>query len=410
MLDINFIRENAEEVKIGIAKKGYPSDVVDKVLEADKRRLELLRQVEELRKERNEISATHNEQNVERGKQIKDQLKELEPKLEQAEQEFKTLLNEIPNLPADDVPEGKGEEQNVELRKVGEVPHFDFQPKDHVELGKLLDILDFEAGSKVAGTGFYYLKNEGALLEVALVIYGLRFLVERGFTPLLTPDLAKERYYLGTGYLPKGDEAQTFKIEDEDLGLIATAEVTLAGLHADEILNVRDLPKKYGGYSHCFRKEAGAYGKYSKGLYRVHQFTKVEMFAYTSPSDSPATHEEFLKLEEEFWQSLGIPYRVLQQCTGDLGAQAAKKYDLEAWMPGRGEYGEITSTSNTTDYQARNLGIRVRDGEKTGYAHTLNGTLVATSRGLITIMENNQQRDGTIKIPTVLEGYINQKF
>ena len=247
-----------------------------------------------------------------------------------------------------------------------------------------------------------HLKNGGALLEMALVSYGLQFLAHRGFTPIITPDLAREKYYLGTGYNPKGDEAQTYKIEGSDLGLIATSEVAIAGYHADEIFQSLEEPKLYGGYSHCFRQEAGAYGKYSKGFYRVHQFTKIEMFAYTKKEDSKKMHERFLELEEEFWQSLGIPYRVLEMCTGDLGSQAARKFDLEAWMPGRGDWGEVTSTSNTTDYQARNLNIRYKDGETTEYAHMLNGTLVATSRAIIAILENFQQADGSVKIPEVL--------
>lgn len=402
MIDIKLIREQPDVVKQGVAKKNYDPSKIDELLELDKKRLEILQKTESLRQERNTLT----KENFERGKGIKEELKNLEPQLEELDKDFKSLLNQIPNLPSEDVPVGKSEEENIELRKVGEIPKFDFEPKDHVELGKLLDIIDFEAGAKVSGAGFYFLKNAGALLEIALVNYGLRFLTERGFTPVITPDLAKEKYYLGTGYLPKGDEAQTYKIEDTDLGLIATAEVTLAGYHADEILDIKDLPKKYGGYSHCFRMESGAYGKYSKGLYRVHQFSKVEMFVFASPDQSAQIHEELLKIEEEFWKSLGVPYRVIQQCTGDLGAQAVKKFDLEAWMPGRGDYGEITSTSNTTDYQARNLGIRVKDGEKNEYLHTLNGTLVANSRGPIAILENFQQADGSIKIPEVLVPYM----
>lgn len=398
MIDIKLIREETEKVKAGVLKKNFDPAKVDAVLEMDKKRLGLLQKAESLRQERNTLG----KDNIERGREIKEKLKSLEPELETVEKEYKVLLNAIPNIPADDVPVGKGEGENIELRKVGEVPKFDFAPKDHVELGKLLDILDFEAGSKVSGAGFYFLKNGGALLEIALVNYGLRFLTERGFTPVVTPDLAKERYYLGTGYLPKGEEAQTYKIEDSDLGLIATAEVTLAGYHADEILDLKEMPKKYAGFSHCFRMESGSYGKYSKGLYRVHQFSKVEMFVFATPEQSVKMHEELLKVEEEFWQSLGIPYRVIQQCTGDLGAQAVKKFDLEAWMPGRGDYGEITSTSNTTDYQARNLGIRIKDGEKIEYAHTLNGTLVASSRGPIAMLENFQREDGSVKIPEVL--------
>lgn len=406
MLDINFVRDNIDLVKSGLQKKRYDSSIVDQVLAADKKRIDLLRKVEELRRERNSTSSTNpSPENIARGKEIKEVLKEIEPKFEEAEQTFKTLLQEIPNLPLEDVPVGKSEGDNVEVKKVGKVPEFEFEPKDHLELGKNLDIIDFDAGSKVAGSGFYYLKNEGAILELALVTYGLHFLRERGFTPITTPDLAKDYFYLGTGYLPKGPEAQTYKIEGQDLGLIATAEVTLAGYHAGQVLDAKELPKLYGGYSHCFRMESGAYGKYSKGLYRVHQFSKVELFAYASPEESAAIHEKFLQLEEEFWTSLGIPYRVLEMCTADLGSQAARKFDLEAWMPGRGDWGEITSTSNTTDYQARNLNIKLKNGEDVDYVHTLNGTLVATSRAIVSILENRQQADGSVKIPEVLQKY-----
>ena len=402
MIDIKLIREQPEKVKAGVLKKNFDPVKVDAVLELDKKRLEILQKVETLRQERNGLGR----EDQERGKQIKEELKVLEPDLEIIEKDFKGLLNEIPNLPSDESPTGKGEAENTEVKVVGEKPRFQFSPKDHVDLGKELDILDFESGAKVAGSGFYYLKSAGALLEIALVNYGLQFLAHRGFTPIITPDLAKEKFYLGTGYQPKGEEAQTYRIEESDLGLIATAEVTIAGYHSDEILENLDQPKLYGGYSHCFRQEAGAYGKYSKGLYRVHQFTKVEMFAYTKKEDSAKMHEKFLELEEEFWTSLGIPYRVLEMCTGDLGSQAARKFDLEAWMPGRDDWGEVTSTSNTTDYQARNLNIRYRDGEKTEYAHMLNGTLVATSRAIIAILENFQQEDGSIKIPEILVPFI----
>lgn len=398
MIDIKLIREQIDLVKKGVSKKNFDVSKIDTLLELDKKRLELLQKVETLRGERNTLT----KESADRGKEIKEELKTLEPDLEIVEKDFKTLLNEIPNLPSEESPIGRGEEDNKELKIVGEKTQFNFSPKDHVELGKNLDILDFENGAKVSGSGFYYLKNAGALLEIALVNYGLQFLAHRGFSPIITPDLAREKFYLGTGYNPKGDEAQTYMIQDSDLGLIATAEVTIAGYHADEILQNLDTPKLYGGYSHCFRMESGAYGKYSKGLYRVHQFTKVEMFAYTKKEDSKKIHEKFLELEEEFWTSLGIPYRVLEMCTGDLGSQAARKFDLEAWMPGRDDWGEVTSTSNTTDYQARNLNIRYKDGDKTEYAHMLNGTLVATSRAIIAILENFQQEDGSIKIPEVL--------
>ncbi len=398
MIDIKLIREQTDLVKAGVSKKNSDPSKIDTILELDKKRLEILRKVEALRQERNTLSR----ENFERGKGIKEELKTLEPELEEIEKNFKSLLHEIPNLPFDESPAGKGEAENVELKIIGEKTQFNFSPKDHVEIGKNLDILDFEQGAKVAGSGFYYLKGAGALLEIALINYGLQFLTHRGFIPIITPDLAREKYYLGTGYNPKGEEAQTYKIEESDLGLIATSEVTIAGYHADEIIQSLDNPKLYGGYSHCFRMESGAYGKYSKGLYRVHQFTKVEMFAYTKKEDSKRMHEKFLELEEEYWQSLGIPYRVLEMCAGDLGAQAARKFDLEAWMPGRDDWGEVTSTSNTTDYQARNLNIRYHDGKNVEFAHMLNGTLVATSRAIIAILENFQQEDGTVKVPEVL--------
>lgn len=405
MININLIRTEPDKVKQGIAKKNYNPSVVDAVLEADKIRLELLQKVEELRQSRNMISNQPSPEEIVKAKQIKEDLQTLEPQLVEAETKVQQLMVDIPNLPADDAPVGKSEDENVEREIVGEIPKFNFEPKDHVELGKALDIIDFETGAKVSGSGFYYLKNEGAMLEIAIINYAMQFLHSRGFTPIITPDIAREKYYLGTGYLPKGEEAQTYKLEDTDLGLIATAEVTLAGYHADQILEDRDLPKKYGGYSHCFRREDGSYGKYSKGLYRVHQFSKVEMFVYTKAEDSAAMHQELLKIEKEFWQSLGVPFRVLEMCTADLGAQAVKKYDLEAWMPGRGDWGEITSTSNTTDYQSRNLNIRYKTEKGTEYAHTLNGTLIATSRGVLSILELNQQEDGSIKIPDVLIPY-----
>lgn len=405
MININLIRSEPDKVKNGIAKKNYQPEIVDQVLEVDKLRLELLQKVEELRQERNEISKKHSPENITRGKEIKEELQKFEPQLGEIEEKINYLMSGIPNIPSEDVPVGKSEDDNVEREIVGEVPKFDFEVKDHVELGKILDIIDFETGAKVSGSGFYYLKNEGAMLEIAVINYAMQFLHSRGFTPIITPDIAREKYYLGTGYLPKGEEAQTYKIEDTDLGLIATAEVTLAGYHADQILEDRDMPKKYGGYSHCFRREDGAYGKYSKGLYRVHQFSKVEMFAFTKAEDSALMHQELLKIEKEFWQSLGVPFRVLEMCTADLGSQAVKKYDLEAWMPGRGDWGEITSTSNTTDYQSRNLNIRYKTDKGTEYAHTLNGTLIATSRGVLSLIELGQQADGSIKIPDVLIPY-----
>ena len=360
--------------------------------------------VENLRAKRNQLTKDQ----IEEGKQLKTQLKEMEPQLKEVEKSLFEILNKIPNPPSNLAPKGKSDKDNIEVRKWGVVPKFDFKPKDHLEIGTNLKILDFESGAKVAGSQFYYLVGDAALLEIALVRFAFDLLSKEGFLPVITPDLAKARYYLGTGYAPKGNEAQTYTIEGEDLGLVATAEVTLAGKHADEVLIEEQLPIKYIGYSHCFRQEAGAYGKYSKGLYRVHQFTKAEMFIYCLPEESEKYHQLMLAMEEKIYQALNIPYRVLEMCTGDLGSMAVRKYDVEVWLPGRGDYGEITSTSNCTDYQARNLNIRYKkkNGE-TGYIHMLNGTAIpASSRAIIAILENYQNADGSVNIPEVLKPYM----
>jgi seryl-tRNA synthetase len=407
MLDINLIRENPEKVKKGIVAKGFSSDLVDKALKLDEKRRKLLADFEELRHQRNEAA---DEKNIEEGKKVKKELSTIEPKLKESEDLYNEAVNAIPNLPLDNVPQGKGEGENKEVKKWGEPRKFDFKPKDHLELGTSLGILDFETGAKVSGNKFYFLYGDGARLELALVQYVFDLLSKEGFLPVITPDLAKSRYYLGTGYMPKGEEAQTYKIEGEDLGLIATAEVTLAGKHADEIIPEDKLPIKYIGYSHCFRQEGGSYGKYSKGLYRVHEFTKTEMFIYCKEEDSNKLHEYVLKMEEKIYQDLGLPYRVLEMCTGDLGAMAARKFDIEAWMPERNGYGEVTSTSNCTDYQARNLNIKYKTKDGTNkYIHMINGSAIASSRTPLAIMENYQNEDGSITIPKVLQKWMGKE-
>lgn len=407
MIDIELLRNDTEKLKKAVADKQFDPSLVDTALQMDGKRIELLQEVENLRAERNKLAKSRD---IEGGREIKKKLQDLEPKLEDAEKEFLQSFEQIPNPAMQSVPIGKNERDNVEVRKWGEPRKFEFEPKDHLELGKILDILDFETGAKVSGSQFYFLYGDGALLELALVQYAMELLSKEGFTPVITPDLAKSRYYLGTGYSPKGNEAQTYTIEGGDLGLIATAEVTLAGKHADEVIDEKNLPLKYIGYSHCFRQEAGAYGKYSKGMYRVHQFTKAEMFIYCKPEESEKMHQHILEMEEKIYQNLGLPYRVLEMCTGDLGAMAARKFDIEAWMPTRGEYGEVTSTSNCTDYQARNLNIRLRrkDG-KTEYLHMLNGTAIATSRTPLAILENYQEADGSVVIPGVLRKWMGKE-
>lgn len=406
MLDIKFIRENVDLVKEGTKNKGFDETVIDKLLEVDKERRKLILSSEEIRAKKNKLGR----EEIDEGKKLKIDLKEVEEKLKTVEEEFDELLWKVPNIPSEKTPIGKGDKDNVEIKKWGEPTKFSFTPKDHLELGKSLGILDFDAGSKVAGSQFYFLYGDGAMLELALTHYVFDKLSKLGFLPVITPDLAKSRYYLGTGYAPKGDEAQTYTIEGEDLGLIATAEVTLAGSHADEVIPESELPLKYIGYSHCFRQEAGAYGKYSKGLYRVHQFSKTEMFIYCKPEDSEKLHEEILKIEEEIYKELELPYRVLEMCTGDLGAMASRKFDVEVWMPGRNDYGEVTSTSNCTDYQARNLNIKYKkkNGE-TEYPHMLNGTAVVMSRVPVAILENFQNEDGSITIPKVLQKWMGKE-
>ena len=406
MLDIDYIRKNQEKVKEGIRNKGLDAKVVDEVLDLDREYRGILTQIQALLAKRNAFSKN----SIEKGRQIKIKLKRLRPELEDVRQKLSLVLNRIPNLPLPEVPVGKNEKDNVVMRVFGEPKKFDFIPKDHVELGKFLNILDFDAGAKVAGSQFYFLYNEGVLLEFALMQYAFKILMDEGFIPVVTPDVAKSRYYLGTGYAPRGKEAQTYEIKDNDLGLIATAEVTLAGKHADELIPEEKLPLKYIGYSHAFRQEAGSYGRYSRGLYRVHQFSKAEMFIYCLPETSNKLHEYLLSLEEKIYKNLKIPYRVVEMCTGDLGAMAARKFDIEAWMPGRNDYGEITSTSNCTDYQARNLNIRFRRKHgKAEYVHMLNGTAIAVSRALIAIIENFQNADGSIAIPEVLRPYLGKK-
>jgi seryl-tRNA synthetase len=313
----------------------------------------------------------------------------------------------IPNMTHPDSPVGKDDSENKEIERYGEPPKFDFEPKGHEELMKDLDIIDFEKAAEVSGSKFYYLKNEGALLEMALIQFAFSKLIENGFTPFITPDLARDKVLEGIGFNPRGEETQVYSVEKTDLSLVGTAEITMGGYHMNEIIPEEKLPLKYGAFSHCFRTEAGSYGRHSSGLYRVHQFSKVEMFAYTLPEDSEKMHAEIKNIEVEIFKDLGIPFRVVDICTGDLGGPAYRKYDLEAWMTSKNNWGEITSTSDTTSYQSRRLNIKVerKDGKKE-YLHMLNGTAIAVSRALIAIIENYQQADGSVKIPEVLKKFM----
>jgi len=408
MLDIRFIRENVDRVQTSTRQKGYDVDI-QKLLELDDARKELQQRVDELRTQRNENSSKMkggkpDQAIIDEGKQIKIALAEREEYLKNADSEFSELLAQVPNITFDDVPEG-GEEDSVEIKTWGEKKT---GATDHLDFALARDWVDFERGAKVAGAKFYYLKGDLALLENAITQFALNFVVSKGFTFMTVPHMVNARTAEGTGFAPRTkDQGDQYFIEGEDLSLIGTAEAPLTGYHTDEIIDEDKLPLLYAGLSPCYRKEAGTYGKHARGLFRVHQFNKLEMYAFTLPDASIDMHAQILAIEEELWQTIGIPYHVINIAAGDLGAPAAKKYDIEYWSPVDEKYRELTSCSNCTDFQARNLNIRVRrkDGS-VETVHTLNGTAVSLARSLITIIENFQNADGTLTVPEVLRPYL----
>ncbi len=415
MLDIKFIQDNLEEVKANLVNRGMTADP-DQVVALYKRRLAALGELEALRQRRNEnaskmkgkLAPEARQPLVLEGRELKESIARYEGDLLEVERALMIEAARIPNMAHPRAPVGREESCNLELRRVGEPTRFDFAPKDHLELSERLELIDFEGGAKVTGTKFYFLKHEAVLLELALLRYGLDILAAHDFVPTMTPDLAREEVLEGIGFNPRGEESNIYALAESGLCLVGTAEITLGGLYADALLSREELPIKLAGISHCFRREAGAAGQFSKGLYRVHQFTKLEMFVYCLPEQSEKMHEHLLAIEEEIFSGLEIPYRVVDTCTGDLGAPAYRKFDLEAWMPGRskdGDFGEITSTSNCTDYQARRLKARYRDGNNTKYLHTLNGTAIAISRAIIALLENFQESDGSVRIPARLIPY-----
>lgn len=417
MLDLKFVRENAELVKANAVNRNVTVDV-DRILSLYDQRSDLIQRTEAARAQRNEnasrmkakLSEDERAALIAEGKDLKATIASLEVELAAVETNLAEAADSLPNMTHPDSPIGAEESSNRELEQIGTPPSFAFAAKDHVELGTTLDIVDFDTATKVSGTKFYYLRNEGVFLELALTRYALDLLQGRGFTPMITPDIAKIDVVSGIGFQPRGPESNIYTLENEDSALVGTAEITLGGYYSGQTIERGDLPIRLAGLSHCFRREAGAAGQFSKGLYRVHQFTKVEMFILSHPEDSDRLHLEMLEIEKELFSSLGIPFRVVDICTGDLGGPAYRKFDLEAWMPGRGEHGEwgeITSTSNCTDFQSRRLGIRYKDatsGER-GFAHLLNGTAVAVSRAIIVLLEHYQQDDGSIVIPDVLRRY-----
>ncbi len=412
MLDYKFIKDNLEAVKENIKNRNMNADA-DKVVELYDKRTTLVTKQQELQQKRNENAREmkqklDNEKRaalIEAGKQIKEEIATVEKELAQAEIDLDAAARQIPNMIHPEAPIGKLDTENLEVKKVGTPRKFDFEPKDHVQIAEELDLLDFDRGTKVSGPKFYYLKNEAVFLEQALIQYALNILRKHNFELFITPDLAKEEVLKGIGFNPRGNESNVYSIEGEGTCLVATAEITLGGYHSGEILDKAKLPLFYGGLSHCFRREAGAAGQFSKGLYRVHQFDKVEMFVYCTPEQSDELHHKLREIEEEIFTGLGLPFHVVDTCSGDLGAPAYRKWDLEAWMPGRngGEYGEVTSTSNCTDYQARRLNIKFKDDDgKNKYVHTLNGTAIAVGRAMLAILENYQNEDGSVTIPEVL--------
>ena len=412
MLDYKFIKDNLEAVKENIKNRNMNADA-DKVVELYDKRTSLVTKQQDLQQKRNENAKAMKQklddekraELVNAGKKIKDDIQILEKELSQVETALEDAARQIPNMMHPDAPIGKLDTENLEVKKVGTPRVFDFEIKDHVQLAEDLDLLDFDRGTKVSGPKFYYLKNEAVFLEQALIQYALNILRKHGFELFITPDVAREEVLKGIGFNPRGNESNVYSIEDEGTCLVATAEITLGGYHSGEILDKSKLPLLYGGLSHCFRREAGAAGQFSKGLYRVHQFDKVEMFVYSTPEESDEIHEKLREIEEEIFEGLGIPFHVVDTCSGDLGAPAYRKWDLEAWMPGRngGEYGEVTSTSNCTDYQSRRLNIKYKDDDgKNKYVHTLNGTAIAVGRAMLAILENYQNADGSVTIPEVL--------
>lgn len=416
MLDIHLIRENPQAVKEAVRRKKFQVDI-DELLEVDSRRLALLGHCETLRAQRNEVSAQipkmqgdDKQEAIARMRQVREELATKEEGLRALEGQFETLMLSVPGLPVDGIPDGTTDEDNLELRRVGEKPEFDFEPLDHVALCKNLDLADFERASRYAGGRSYLLTGNGALLEYAVTRFAMDHLMGEGFTPVVAPLLVQDKAMEGTGFFPLGRE-DTYAIEKDELYLVGTSEVPLCSIHREEILDSDELPKRYAGWSTCFRREAGSYGKDTRGLYRVHQFQKVEQVSIIEADEELSLKEHHLLLgnSEQILQALGLPYRVALACTGELGMGQVRKHEIESWMPSREAYCETHSCSSLHDFQARRSRIRYRPaaGEKPRFCHTLNNTAIASPRILIPLLENNQQADGTVVIPAVLRPYMN---
>jgi seryl-tRNA synthetase len=401
MLDIKFIRENPEKVKKGMRDRGVNIDV-EQLLEMDKKRREFIQEIENLKQKKNKLDKG----SIKEAQEIKTKIKKIELEFEKVEKEFQELILQIPNLPLDDVPVGKDSKDNVILEEIGKKPKFDFLPKDYLDIAEKLDLIDIKRAAKVSGSRFGYLKNEAALLELALINFAFDTLLKKGFTPIIPPVMLKPEMAKGMGYLEQSDKKEAYYLPQDDLYLVGTSEQSIGAMHADEIFQEKNLPKRYVGFSTCFRREAGSYGKDTKGILRVHQFDKVEMFVFSKPEDSKKEHQLLSETAKELMNDLQLPYRVIRLCTGEMARPSASTYDIETWMPGQGQYRETHSASNCTDFQARRLNIRYKGkSNKLKFVHMLNGTAFAMPRILISIIENYQQKDGSIKVPEVLQKY-----
>jgi seryl-tRNA synthetase len=404
MLDIKFIRENPELVRESLKKRGGDISIVDKILKTDSERRKILKETEDLRHSQKNL----NKEKAEEARDLKNKIKKRGAILPKLEKELEESINEVPNILFDDVPVGKNENDNVVLKEEGKKPKFDFEPKDYLEIAEKLDIIDVSMAAEVSGSRFGYLKKDAALLEFALIKLAFDTILPKGFVPIIPPVMIKPEVYTGMGRLSVSQKEDCYFLEKDNLYLIGSAEHTLGPLHFNEILNEKDLPKRYLGFSTCFRREAGSYGKDTRGILRVHQFDKVEMFSFVKPEDSEEEHRKLLSLQEKIVQALELPYRIVSICTGDIGFTDARQYDIETWFPAQNKYRETHSCSNTTDFQTRGINAKYRknsDG-RTEYLYALNATAVAIGRTIIAVIENYQQKDGTVKVPEVLQKYL----
>ncbi|HBK35277.1 serine--tRNA ligase [Candidatus Uhrbacteria bacterium RIFOXYA2_FULL_40_9] len=416
MIDLRYILEQPEVVAANNKKRFVDIDLSSSQSLSHERK-SLLEQIQDKREQGNVIAgkipqASEGERQtfIEQGRTLKESVKELEATLQGVEEQLDVELRKYPNLLREDVPEGADDSGNEVMRSFGEIPTFDFEPKDHLDLGESLGMIDSERAAKVSGARFTYLKGDAVLLEFALVQYALSLLIKEGFIPIVPPHMIFSKAMGAMGYLEHGGEEEIYHLKNDDLVLIGTSEQAIGPMHMDEILEEKQLPLRYMGISPCYRREAGSYGKDTRGILRVHQFDKIEMFSFTTPENSDQEHEVLLSMQEKLMQGLLLPYRVVKLCAGDTGRPSARTYDIETWMPTQGTYRETHSTSNTTDYQTRRLNTRIRREGKNVFAHALNGTAFAIGRTLIAIMENNQQADGSIRVPEVLQPWVGKDF